>query len=52
MTLKLLIVTATLSLSPALAFAACGGKHQTATDCGAGEMRDAKTGTCVKMVHS
>jgi hypothetical protein len=52
MNLKLALTVAALALSPAVAMAACGGKHQTTADCGVGEMRDAKTGNCVKAIHS
>lgn len=52
MNLKLVCVALTLSLTPALAQAACGGKHQTTSDCKPGETRDAQTGVCTAAVHS
>lgn len=49
MTFKTLIAAAALSLSPALAFAACSDHSEQAMTCAAGSTYDADTNTCVTM---
>ncbi|MGB8622468.1 MAG: hypothetical protein WCD16_06595 [Paracoccaceae bacterium] len=53
MTFKTVFAALILALTPALAMAECGWKHQiNANQCAEGQTFDAATGTCVEQTSS